>query len=85
METINVIITTADNTWKKELYDLDPNTEVSIIQEGAQEKAGIPSTTPCNLILQRTEQKLTQGTLASAGVKSGDTLILVPQAQFGFL
>lgn len=85
METITVILKTADNTWKQELFDLDIDTPIDVIRDGAQEKSGIPSTTPCDLALDRTNQILKNGTLSSSGVKSGDTLVLVPHPNFGYL
>lgn len=85
METLTVTVRTADKTWKQELVDLDIDTPIDVIRDGAQEKAGIPSTTPCDLALDRTNQILKNGTLSSSGVKSGDTLILVPHPNFGYL
>ena len=45
METITIILRTADQTWKQELVDLDIDTPIDVIRDGAQEKAGISSQT----------------------------------------
>ena len=79
---IPVTIRTVDGTFKQPV-DVPTDMTVGELRDAAQEKANLLSV-PCDLIRDRTEQTLrANDTIESAGIQSGDLLILAPRAEGG--
>ncbi len=79
---IPITIRTIDGTFKQPV-DVPTDMTVGELRDAAQEKANLLSV-PCDLIRDRTEQTLrANDTIESAGIQSGDLLILAPRAEGG--
>lgn len=79
---IPVTIRTVDGTFKQPV-DVPTDMTVGELRDAAQEKANLLAV-PCDLIRDRTEQILrANDTIESAGIQSGDLLILAPRAEGG--
>lgn len=79
---IPVTIRTVDGTFKQPV-DVPTDMTVGELRDAAQEKANLLAV-PCDLIRDRTEQILrANDTIESAGIQSGDVLILTPHAEGG--
>lgn len=79
---IPITIRTIDGTFKQPV-DVPTDMTVGELRDAAQEKANLLAV-PCDLIRDRTEQILrANDTIESAGIQSGDLLILAPRAEGG--
>lgn len=82
MSMIAVTVKTADQTFKKNV-ELPSDMLIGDVRDQFQELARL-SSVPCDLVLDRKDQTLPDtSTVQAAGLQSGDSLTLTPNAEGG--